>query len=378
MKSLFFISLMNGDAWGGSEELWYQTALYAAANGADVACAVYAWPAKKERLNNLINAGVKVYELPNDGRHKSTFRERFTYKFITPICLRKAIQHLPVSSYDLVIINQGGISEIYSGPWKYFYKKLRQYAILFHNYQVPFQIKPYKQKLLQAWVKHATICLFASVKIQEVIEKTLGISLPNTAILINPISFATPAQVTPFPPLYKGNYCFTMLAALEVHRKAQDVLLHTLSSEKWLHRNWILNLYGAGRDLQLLGDLIHLLKLQDKVFLKGHANHVQEVLSNSHLLMHCTKMDAMPLSIIEAMSMSRPVLATSVGDIPHWVKDEKNGWVANECTSNTLDAVLEKAWMNRNSWEDMGKESYMIFRDKFPESPPQHLLQMLA
>jgi hypothetical protein len=33
MKSVLFISLMNGGAWGGSEELWFQTALYAAKHG---------------------------------------------------------------------------------------------------------------------------------------------------------------------------------------------------------------------------------------------------------------------------------------------------------------------------------------------------------
>ena len=41
MSSVFFISLMNGDPWGGSEEAWYHTALYAAANGYKVACAAY-------------------------------------------------------------------------------------------------------------------------------------------------------------------------------------------------------------------------------------------------------------------------------------------------------------------------------------------------
>ena len=46
MKSVLFISLMNGAAWGGSEELWFQTALYAANNGYKVGCAFYEWPQK--------------------------------------------------------------------------------------------------------------------------------------------------------------------------------------------------------------------------------------------------------------------------------------------------------------------------------------------
>ena len=54
MSSIFFISLMNGAAWGGSEELWFKTALQAAKEGRKVACAVYDWPEKKAKMNVLL------------------------------------------------------------------------------------------------------------------------------------------------------------------------------------------------------------------------------------------------------------------------------------------------------------------------------------
>jgi hypothetical protein len=58
MKSVLFISLMNGGAWGGSEELWYQTALYAAKHGYRVGCAFYEWPQKSSRIEQLQKAGL--------------------------------------------------------------------------------------------------------------------------------------------------------------------------------------------------------------------------------------------------------------------------------------------------------------------------------
>ncbi|HYC29607.1 MAG TPA: hypothetical protein VEB42_12330, partial [Chitinophagaceae bacterium] len=62
--SYFFISLMNGAPWGGSEELWYNTALYLAAKGTKVACAVYDWPSNETKLHRLEELGCKVYRLP--------------------------------------------------------------------------------------------------------------------------------------------------------------------------------------------------------------------------------------------------------------------------------------------------------------------------
>ena len=58
MPSVFFISLMAGSPWGGSEELWYRTALLATQKGWKVGCAVYHWKEKESKMDLLQQAGV--------------------------------------------------------------------------------------------------------------------------------------------------------------------------------------------------------------------------------------------------------------------------------------------------------------------------------
>src|SRR5690349_14873063 len=133
MPSVLFISLMNGAAWGGSEELWYKTAFHALKNGNKVACVVYHWPAKEIKMNALSAGGASVIYLPNKGINKKGTLEKIQYKFTKKILLKQAIKKLPVDHYDVVVFNLGAF-EIIRPIWREFYKSLNKYFLLFHNY----------------------------------------------------------------------------------------------------------------------------------------------------------------------------------------------------------------------------------------------------
>src|SRR5687768_4723541 len=132
MRSLFFISLMNGAPWGGSEELWYRAALHAARSGYTVGCALFDWKEKKERVAALQAAGIAVHLLPNKKQKPTLPIARLLHKPLTRLRLRQAIKHLPLPEYDLVIISQGGF-EIYTDTWQSLHRRLDRFVLLFHN-----------------------------------------------------------------------------------------------------------------------------------------------------------------------------------------------------------------------------------------------------
>jgi glycosyltransferase involved in cell wall biosynthesis len=92
-----------------------------------------------------------------------------------------------------------------------------------------------------------------------------------------------------------------------------------------------------------------------KIFLRGFTKNVQEVLTGSHAVLQLTHFDAMPIAVTEALAVSRPVIVSDVGDMPLWIKDDLNGWVAPQATIGHIDLVLEKAWQNRSQLEEMGR-----------------------
>src|SRR4051812_45263218 len=99
MSSILFISMMNGAAWGGSEELWYQTALHAARSGRKVGCVVYQWKGKEQRMKKLEDAGCRIFYLPNKGRQKRSLLELIQNKINKKITIKKFITNLPLDEY---------------------------------------------------------------------------------------------------------------------------------------------------------------------------------------------------------------------------------------------------------------------------------------
>jgi glycosyltransferase involved in cell wall biosynthesis len=375
MPSVFFVSLMAGSPWGGSEELWYKTALHAAKKGWTVGCAVYHWSVKEEKLKALKEAGTAIYYLPNKGRSKRNLFERIQNK-ISKARAKTIIQALPVKEFDVVVVNQGAF-EVTTPAWKNFYGELNRYIVLYHNYKEQEVLKGEKREAVQNWISNAQLNLFASRRIIEVLEKNSNIDICNADILLNPISFAVPASFTSYPSLQNGNYRFVMLAALEVWRKAQDNLIQALSSEKWKQRNWSLHLYGEGKDKQKLEELIRQNSLEQKIFLEGETNDVRFALQNAHVLLQLTHVDAMPLSVVEALAMGRPVAASKIGDMPYWINEGENGWISSDASVEQIDITLERAWQQRKQWAPMGENAFSVFKRKFPASAEENLLEKI-
>ena len=355
MRSVFFLSLMNGSAWGGSEEIWYRTALWMCKHNYKVGIGCYDWEEKQDRINKLKEAGCNIYLLPNK---KGLFKNR---------AIKKVLDSIPFAQYDLTLVNQGGWEEILHAPFKDLYKRLPNYVITNHNYNEKAVLPFTKQKLLQQWVSNAKINFGATEKIFDVIERKFNISIEKKETLVNPITFQPDLQPCPYPAFTNDGCIWVMLAELDTARKAQDILIQTLSSEKWKARNWQLHLYGKGKDKDMLEKLITSSGLQNKVFLKGFTSNIKQTLQGCHLLLQCTRIDAMPLSVVEAMSMARPCVVSKVGDMQVWVEDGVNGFVCNAVTVAGIDEALENCWQQKANWATMGKNAFETFIKKYPQ-----------
>ncbi|MGZ3846996.1 MAG: glycosyltransferase family 4 protein [Flavisolibacter sp.] len=375
MPSVFFISLMAGSPWGGSEELWYKTALYARAKGWSVGCAIYHWPEKEEKMRVLKDAGAEVFYIPNKGRSKRNLLERIQNK-VSKARAKAYIETLPVKQYDIVVVNQGAF-EVTTPAWREYYKKLDKYIVLYHNYKETEVLTGVKKAAVENWCANAALNLFASRRISEVLESNSNIKPPRAGILLNPISFEPPVSFTPYPALQNGNYRFIMLAALELWRKGQDNLVQALSSDKWKQRKWTLHLYGEGKDKRNLQELVIKTGLQQKVFLEGNTNDPKTVLENAHMLLQLTHIDAMPLSVVEALALGRPVAVSKIGDMPYWISEGENGWISSNASVEQIDTTLERAWNQREDWPWMGENGFDSFKRKFPVSAEENLLQQI-
>ena len=367
MRSVFFLSLMNSAAWGGSEEIWFHSAIRLAKNGYKVGVCCFDWPGKEEKLDALKKSGCEIFLLP--GRNE-------TKNILGKLKLKRKLQQVPFTNYEKVIINQGGWKDVVHGAFKTLYKQLTDYSLLFHNYDETDHLPETKRKLFTRWVTKATKNIGAAARIFPAIKKSIDIDVPRQEVLFNPITFPQPVNETPFTLPVVNKLIFTMLAELDTKRKAQDVLVETFASDKWQNRNFELHLYGKGKDHAFLENLISQKQLSSKIFLKGFTKNVYEALTNSHVLLQITHFDAMPIAVTEALAVSRPVIVSDVGDMPLWVKDDMNGWVVSKADPIEIDTALEKAWQQRDRLEEMGKLSFRIFKEKYPANSIEFFLNL--
>lgn len=356
MKSILFISVMNGAAWGGSEEQWYKTALWMCRNNYKVAVCVFDWGEKKNKLAELEKNGCRIFLLPNKGQGIfSSWRKQ------------KILHSIPFDEYEVAYVNQGGWKDIAHGPFKKLYKKLPPYALSFHSYRLNSNLRSSKVSIIKAWVKGATVCIAATKMIFKMLENEYGIHPRQKEISCSPITFTAPGQFSfkqttaPDSPAI-----FLTLGALDIQTKAQDVLIKCFGNIKWKNRNWQLHIYGEGKDKEMLHTLIKELNLGEKVFLKGYTNEVQRILKDADLLIHATHLDAMPISVIEAMAMGLPCIVSNVGDMPDWVQQDYNGFITAEVTEPALSLQLENAWTKKEEWQQMGMHAYDSFLKKYP------------
>ena len=370
MPSILFISLMNEASWGESEELWYRSALFASSKGYSIGCAFFNWEGKESKIDELENSGCKIFLLPNKGKQQRNIIERIQFK-LSRASLKKYIDLLPINNYKTIIINTNGM-EIILPEFQEWYKKFNNYFLLFHNYTTQHIFKENESTNIRAWISSAAKNLFASEKIKESLENKLNFHIQNAETLINPICFSIP--VAPVSFVKQNQYVFTMLAPIDISLKAQDKLIKAFASPKWLQRNFVLHIYGEGKDRDRLENYIARKGLSKKIIIKGVYN-VKEVLRNTHILLHITHLDAMPSSVLEAMAFSRPVIVSPVGDMPLWVRNGENGWITKDSTSDQMEIVLEMAWNNRTRWEAMGKKSFEIFTSQYPQVVEENFLE---
>lgn len=362
---------MNGSSWGGSEELWYQAALDTARRGIETGVCCFNGIGKESRMHELKEAGCKLFMLPGKKITKGQL-------LIGKIKLNKAVVSVPFEEYDKVIVSQGGWKDITSGPFKKLYTRLKEYVLIYHNYNVNEKFSQRKFSSLQTWADNALKNLGDTPKIFETLKNSYSLNIPNQEKLFNPLTFEVPGATTPYPEVVEGKYVFAVFAALDVERKAQDILIRALSATEWRNRNWELRLYGEGKDKELLQNLLLELGMQEKILLPGNAADYKEAIRKSHLVLQITNIDAMPITVMDSLAMAKPLVVSNIGDMPSWIQENSNGWVTATVSVEAIRQTLELAWEQRNNWAGMGKQSFTLFRRDFPANPVEFFLKQTS
>lgn len=126
--------------------------------------------------------------------------------------------------------------------------------------------------------------------------------------------------------------------------KGYDLLLESFDVFCRHDKEWILNIYGEGRDQGKLQKFIDAKGLSHRVFLRGVTNDIAKEMVGSSALLLSSRWEGMPMVVLEAMECGLPVVAYDINAITPLVDDGVEGRVVPSFdTDKFADAMLEIA-----------------------------------
>ena len=97
---------------------------------------------------------------------------------------------------------------------------------------------------------------------------------------------------------------------------------------------------GDGPDRGAIEQMIEQKGLRDKVMLAGTRSDIPNVYASMDIFVLPSLNEGLPMTVLEAMAASKPVIATRVGGIPKIVQEEKSGLLVNPGDAPALrDAI---------------------------------------
>ena len=350
---------MAGYSWGGSEELWSRAALRLREDSHEVAASVEFWPHLSTHITDLAQHGIHLWV-------RSGVPPRLPVRVWRRMMRRgsKDQEWLRRQNPDLVIISQGGSSD--GLPWMKFCLKagLPFIAIVQSNSEY-WWLGDLGAELTEAYRAARKVFCVCRHNL-ELLERQIGEPLPNGVVVWNPynVSRNHPPAWPPKSDLWK----MACVARLEPAAKGQDLLFDVLARPQWRNRPAEVSLYGAGPSEYSLTQLVQRLRLNN-VHFRGHISDVKAIWEENQILLLPSRLEGLPLALVEAMFCGRPAVVTDVGGNAELCVDGETGFVAAAPAVSALEQTLERAWNHRHDWLRMGIAARMRAERLIPNDP---------
>lgn len=177
--------------------------------------------------------------------------------------------------------------------------------------------------------------LYVADAVRTEAENVLSLNKDRGSIVYNgvsPIIVEAPQTATPFVIL--------MPARVSSAKDHQSMIL---AFEKFDDPEAILMLCGTGTNTAEFEYFAKKLapKNGKNILFLGQRSDIAELYAQAHVVALISHFEALPLSIIEAMSCARPVIGTNVGGVPELIEHEVNGFLVRpRCVDDIVKSLI--------------------------------------
>lgn len=372
-----YISTIRTAPWGGSEELWLQSAAAAIASGHTVGVFVYTWPEEPIQLRRLREKGAVLFKR----ERSASLPVRVLHKLAGKVGAGGALYFNPYKELlsfkpDRVVITDGDTWYAADDHWlrDLLERHFNGAYLVISQSNGPYHF-PANRDSATAFFTKAKRIVFVAGNNREQAFHQLARQLDNTLVIQNPVNLAAFEPIAQ-PPVKDGYIDLAMVGRLTVSDKGQDIIIAMMSETYWRNRKVRIHLYGKGGDLQYLKNLISYYKVEQQVIIEGHST-VSEIWAKCHALLMPSIVEGTPLTLLEAMVLGKVCIVTRVGGNDEWIVDGRNGYLVEAPTRQLLSDRLRAALDDLEKWPDIARAAHLDAMAKLDKNPGHTLLEQI-
>jgi L-malate glycosyltransferase len=358
---------MSGAPWGGSEELWAETAFEALQVGHEVFVSVVGWANKATKLRELERRGAKILR-----RYNRDFPAQGG-SYVAASSYRDLFKMNP----DVLVINQASTFEVIerSDLLELLYVTPIPFILVCHwNQNLPILADDCRREHACNIFSRAFSVLFVSNQNRIEAERQMAMKISNSDLVLNPVNLSDRSYL-PWPESKTAR--LASVARLSAYSKGQDILIEAFSADQWKQRDWHFTIYGSGPDESYLRSLVEFLGLQGRITFAGYQNDIRAIWAEEQVLVMFSRAEGTPMSLVEATLCGRPAIVSDAGGNREWVTEAETGFVAEAPVIGLARAALERAWSARQDWKAMGVQAHKFATGRISDPTIPGLLEVL-
>lgn len=251
--------------------------------------------------------------------------------------------------------------------------KLFRKKVFFHSHGAEFHLFANQHYMFVTKILRWCDCIIVlSQSWKEWFLKTFN--HPNVVIIKNTIS------VPQIKGIEKdGKLRFLFLGRLGTRKGVYD-LIDVLHKHRAEFEGKMEVLFGGDGEVKEVCSLVKKYQLEGIAKYQGWADPEKK----TNLLNLCdvyvlpSYNEGLPISVLEAMSYSLPVISTNVGGIPEIVKNRENGFLIEPGDKQGIYESIHFFLEHRNCVPDFGKKSRELVNEHFPEFVEKQLSNLYS
>ena len=176
--------------------------------------------------------------------------------------------------------------------------------------------------------------------------------------------------------LKQGDIVFGTISRLDPI-KNQTMMLKAFDKARNSQKNLKLLIVGDGPEMDTLQALTDSLQLQGEVIFTGFQSNPQAYLSLMDVFLLPSLSEGTSMTLLEAMSFSKPSIATAVGGTPEIIEDRKTGLLTENKDETALCEAMTTLAKNESLRFQYGKNARKSYEARFTLPAMTHAYEAL-